>query len=132
MTHYNNLGFDYINKNESFDNLLLIFDANELQWINCSENTMLKINKYFKYGENFIMGYYLKKKKGYNMIFYTKISYDDIINDIKENNLEKSIKIEFSKDDYEKLRKIKIHAENFDDAISNLIHKLNKLTIKVL
>ena len=123
---FNNFGYDD-KGNECFDNIILIYNDGELTWITCKDNEIENSVDYFDDDDYFIISYSLLKRDKYNMTFATNITYDNIIEDIKTNNIK--VRLGFDKIFYEKNRKITIEATSFDDAKKKLKYKLQSLIV---
>lgn len=127
--HFTKFGYEYTKEEpkECFENLILICDGYELSWITISDRVMNRLEKYFT-DEGFVFGYYLRKKEGYNMKFITSITYENILEDIQTSGLE--LELKFDKEKYDKMRKLKIKATTFEEAVEKLKSLLGELLVE--
>lgn len=126
MRFSSKFGQDYtkMKAGENFDNIVLLFDGEKIYWVTCSNEGF---NNYDEEDE-FIMGFYLTNKDKYNAEFDTKISYDDILNDLKEKDLD--IAIHFDRNTYDINKKFKINANDQKEFIDKLMRKLLIFQVK--
>ena len=131
MVNFAKFGYDYIKEDnvECFDNLLLIYDGGDIYWITCSDRALNRFEKYFKNSEIIIMGFGLERKHHYHMKFMTKISYKDILSDLKDNGLNDKLEILFDEQTYNKFLSFKINASTFDELITLLTNHLKILKV---
>ena len=134
---FQRLGYDFTNEEnmECFNNLILLYDKNDLFWITCNDESIDNPTDYFNDNDYFIMSFSLLQKEKdenkYNLTYATNITYENILEDIKDNKLDKKVKIKFDKEFYDKNRKFEIVAKNFDDVKNKLKDKLKSFEIKM-
>lgn len=131
MIECRKLGYDYINDDECFENIILIYDNDELYWISCSDNVLDNIDQYFD-DEIFIMSFSLQRRKDYNMIFATNIRYKEVLQDLKMNGIDKNVKLLFNEREYNKYLQFKIMSNTFDNALLKLKVHLSTLRVEVI
>lgn len=133
--YFDNLGYEYTdegeNRRECFDNIFLVYNNDDIFWMTCSDRTMRHADDNFNSGEIILFGFYLKKRRDYKMIFDTKITYNDILEDMRINRVDRNIKLRFGEHMYEQLKKFKIIAYDKDEAINKLKNHLNLFELKV-
>jgi len=134
---FQRLGYDFTNEEnmECFNNLILLYDKNDLFWITCNDESIDNPTDYFNDNDYFIMSFSLLQQgegdNKYNLVYATNITYENILEDIKDNKLDKKVKIKFDKEFYDKNRKFEIVAKNFDDVKNKLKDKLKSFEIKM-
>ena len=129
---FERLGFDYTQDIDRpcFENIVLVYDNDELYWITCSDEALNNMEEYFD-DEIFVMSFSLLQKNGYKMVFATNIKYRDVLDDLKMNGLNGKVKILFDEKEYNRLRKFNILGTSFEDAIFKLRGNLSTLKVTI-